>query len=277
MPPPLGPLSLRSGGRSRGRWPLPSVGAFAVCAGAALRAALNGGPGRLPRPGGSLRSPRGPRLRPLRRLRPGPRLARPRPSLGGRVPPRARRCGGSGGGGAPPVGGLLRRPRVAGALVGLRCGRAPWRSPSLRCALPACAPAPPRGPPSGPAAARRLRAARLPSLLPPRGRPGGGARKDRAPLGGVAARASWPAAWVGCSAARWWSGRGAADGVRITFSCHIFREKRDNLGGLRRCGCAAGQESKLLAAHARSLGASTPETQQHATAALRGGGHSGPL
>ena len=67
------------------------------------------------------------------------------------MPPRARRCGGSGGGGAPPVGGLLRRPRGAGALVGLRCGRAPaGRPPSAAPSLLARPPRPGAPPPAPP-------------------------------------------------------------------------------------------------------------------------------
>lgn len=205
LPPPLGPHSLRSGG-ARGvggpslrSGPLRCARAGPVCAGCGprCRPLLTPAPGGFPARGGSLRSPPG-RLAspPCGRLRPSPRLGRARPSLGGRVPPRARRCGGSGGGGAPPVGGLLRRPRAAGARLGLRSGSGSLRSPSPPLRPPSRALAAPRAPPSGPAAARRLRAARLPSLLPPWGPPrGGGAQRSRALLA-ASPRGGLPPAWL---------------------------------------------------------------------------------
>lgn len=118
-------------------------------------------------------------------LGPGAPPGSPLRRLGGR-----RRAPGRGLAAPPPRGWRSARASLWFGLAALALP--PLRPPSRALAAP-------RGPPSGPAAARRLRAARLPSLLPPRGRPGGGGRKDRAPLGGGAARASWPAAWVGCS------------------------------------------------------------------------------
>ena len=162
---------------------------------------------------GRIRAPGAAWLRPLRRLRPRPRLARPRPSLGGRVPPRLAPAGARGAAACPRSGGALRRPRPAGAWGGLCCGRAPFgRAPSAPpFPLRPCGPL--RGPPSGPAPPGRLRATRLPSLLPPQGRPrGGGAQRSRALLAACAARASFPRRGAVFPAARWWSvksGRGS--------------------------------------------------------------------
>ena len=124
--------------------------------------------------------------------------------------------------GAPPgsplrrLGGRRRAPGRGLAAPPPRCWRAGraalWSgsrwSPSLRCALPACAPAPPRGPPSGPAAARRLRAARLPSLLPPWGPPRGGG--GFAALLAASPRGGLPPAWLRLVGLRWFSGRAPA-------------------------------------------------------------------
>lgn len=203
--PPLGPLSLRSGGRSLGPWPLAALGASAVCARWArlrgLRPALpvpfNPGPGRLPRPGWlAALAPGAAGFAPLRAASPlAPARARA-PVARGPVAPPGSPLRGLGGRRRAPGRGLAAPPPRGwrSARASLWFGLAALALPPLR--PPSRALAAPRGPPSGPAAARRLRAARLPSLLPPWGPPrGGGAQRSRALLA-TSPRGGLPPAWL---------------------------------------------------------------------------------
>lgn len=212
--PPLAAL----GGHSRGRWPLAALGASSVCAGAALRAALYGGPRRLPRRGGSLRSPRGGWLRaPAGRCAPRPGSpARARRSGAG-CPPGLAAAAARGAAARPRSGACCAAPAVLArwsgcAVVGLPLvALPPLRPPGLR-ARPA--PGPPLRPRRCAAAAPCGLALAPPAVGPPARR-----GRLRRPLGGFAARGASP-------------GVGAAGcGVAVVGACAYGR----GVGG-----CAAG-------------------------------------